>query len=321
MAFISLSPEETSVLINRLNASANQGLVPINKPSFWEIFWDNLLVWLRIRESLFLNRKVQNFNDIFPSQPPFFISRESWQNLYNGVSLDSEGKPTNWAEREHPGFEIYAFTFCLAIHEAIKPPTPNSNEPTKGYYGYKPENEAFKGGKGYFRVRTILINPSTKTIRVETGNIAYVDLGVALDNIKNNKNDNCLKFIVPSDCTMPESPSAILSRKVNNEVNNFHTAVVSLEVSVGLTKLNQSIGKIDALAIATILNQKNGYGNYFGSERIKEEIINPKKPIYKGSLISLALDLTPVKEKFLFNFKVNPEFETDLPCPQPQICT
>lgn len=143
-------------------------------------------------------------------------------------------------------------------------------------------------GRLYLRVRTILGHKNN--VVIDTQHIAYTSLHLAYQN----KNLNCLTFVPQIDSVW--KANEIISY-INDEVIKFLN-----DNKQPITTLPDGLGKI----------AKNG--NYFSKNKIRR-ILN-ESPKSLGTEVSIGTD----GEKFTFYFKINPEYETYLPCPNPPIC-
>jgi hypothetical protein len=225
------------------------------------------------------NQRIRKFLTKLPNQPPFFISRKSWDYLSKGMQYynDSTGNMVEktWISKD---YEVYAFVFCIAFSQ---------NDHNK---------------RAYFRVRTIkkektktAIGP-LMTVEVETDNVAYVDLGIAISNRGKPKRDwqDCLKFIDPSD---------VISRNsIDNEV-----VLASFSVPHTLSLIPRGFINGDKSII-------NNEGDIFSKNRIMS-LLNRYKDL--GSKISFTLQPDNV---IGFDFKINVQADTEIKCPPVGVC-
>lgn len=224
----------------------------------------------------------------FPDQPSFFISKETWRILWEGKNPEND---LSWLPE---GYVVYGFVFCLAFH---------------GYSSSDPRwITEDKGTGAYFRIRTIIkeageeipVNGLLK-VAVQTINIAYVDsdfISARQDNVVFLSKDNL------------EPLSRVNAQVVRKEGNGrltdfFRTKENSIPRSVFEDKSN-------------ILSNE---GCIFGSKRIEDILKDESR---KGTTISLAIRAkNPVEQsgfEVFYRFKVNPYYDTNLPCPNPPVC-
>lgn len=150
-------------------------------------------------------------------------------------------------------------------------------------------------GKAYFRIRTLLKKTSCDTIIVEEKNIAYVDVFKAL-----KRGVDCLKFIDASDSTQ----------------DNIRD-IIDTEIIVK-NKFSSKIPKS--------FNDKhlffNNEGGIFAKERIWDTLLLKCYNEAKGTLITLTWSGDkPFQRIISFDFKINGQYNTNLPCPIPEVCT
>jgi hypothetical protein len=234
---------------------------------------------LSLTEKRASNRKISKFLTLLPNQPPFFISKKSWDYLSKGMQYykDTSGAMVEktWISAD---YEVYAFVFCIAFSQ---------NDHDK---------------RAYFRVRTIKkqkINTATGSfmpVEVETDNVAYVDLEIALWNVGKPQRlwKDCLKFIDPSD--------AITRNSIDNEVilTSFSVPHILSLIPDGLINGDKSI--------------INNEGDIFSKNRIMS-LLN--RYTDKGSKISFTLHPDNV---IGFDFKINVQAETTIKCPPVGVC-
>lgn len=226
-------------------------------------------------------------------QPSFFISRESWRLLVNGISRNKYGSLIQWMDYRR--YEVYGFVFCIAFDEK-------------------------KGS--FFRIRTILkekdakcvVNNKKKEMKVcvENENVAYVDIDAALSNPRLD----CMRFIDVTDNDFniriyDLNSRVIVKERQGNLPESFNYSAQSVFLPIGKKgyKFNNKI---------------NNEGNYFGKRRIWDRLLNQTYPCSEGTVISIASKETLInneaKREIYFNFKINEAFDTNLPCPNPPIC-
>lgn len=256
----------------------------------------------KVEEKNYFKNQIDEFKVIVPDQPDFFISRESWSNLFNGISYNNDGSLNNWTQTpKYKGFEICAFLICIGFHKG-------EFEQKKPYYfGYDRSSELKKNRKAYFRVRTILKNISLSLVRIETENIAYGDLEVSLVS---NTVDS-LKFITKKDCAKYSKVKKLKLKIDNGIYKNLKGRPRILEdissVPTGFL-VEHSDPTID------IINN----GNYFGSERIWTDLLLTKYPASLGSKISFMWDKS--NKSIGQYFMINHDCITSQPCPGPPGC-
>lgn len=142
----------------------------------------------------------------------------------------------------------------------------------------------------YFRIRTILknINSTSKgsQIIVDSENFAYT----VMYNDASKKGSDNLMFIEETENSFGRRGS------INNEV------IKVPDFGYSQNPIAMKLGKI----------QNNG--NYFSKERIDNILLQNQNSL--GTVISIGAE----PSGFKFYFKVNPKFETNLPCPTPPVC-
>lgn len=229
------------------------------------------------------NRRIRKFLTKLPNQPPFFISKKSWDYLSKGMQIykDSSGAMVEktWISLD---YEVYAFVFCIAFSQ----------------------NDLDK--RAYFRVRTIK-KEKIKTevgafmpVEVETDNVAYVDLKKALSNMLLPAGtpvsawQDCLVFVDPSD--------VITRNSIDNEV-----VLASFSVPHILSLIPNGFINGDKSII-------NNEGDIFSKNRIMS-LLNRYTDL--GSKISFTLHLDNV---IGFDFKINAQAETVIKCPPVGVC-
>ena len=149
----------------------------------------------------------------------------------------------------------------------------------------------------FFRIRTIL---KSKTIENNSNKIIVDDFNFAfVDYLNKTANANKLKFVEETEnlsftlFTRHNINSSVI-KVIDNTAKSFFTANLS----------DYTHGKI-------VINTN---GNYFSKSRIVY-ILN-ESPKSMGSDIFIAVN----DNHFTFQFKINPEYETNLPCPVPVVC-
>ncbi len=243
---------------------------------------------------------IQLFNNLVQGQPNFIISRESWQRL---------SKPTSM--KGHFGLHVvYAFAFCFAIERD-----------TSGDLHY------------YFRVRKLLLPnffdylfsifsfKPRDSYYVDTQNIAYTDLEIAIANQKNGTNVDCLTF-------MNVGGTRKQAKEVNDEVTNFAKEINDPSSNF---KINNIVPKSDGPApkIAGNIDLTTQQGVIFTKKRIWDELLNDKysakkrfqggKPPVDNVNVNFALDERTGQIQFVF--RINDDYETTgIKCPYPAVC-
>ena len=208
------------------------------------------------------------------------------------------------------GYEVYGFVFCLAMKRRVHP---GQKEDDPKYFGYS-----------YFRIRTILKKTGLSLAGVdefeafvEQKCIAYADVVEALrDN--SDTNDAQIKFLTsdPADDAMRDLVNSEVIRK-GNDANLIQTFFQGVDTSVE--------GKERQKVLGVFSNE----GGIFAKQRLNEI----RKD--KGIRIRIARRIRPYDEKrdkedgmpdlarreTYYHFKINPEYETVVPCPMPRICS
>lgn len=258
-------------------------------------------------EKLYYQNQIEAFKSIVPNQPSFFISRESWLKLFQGISYNNDGSINNWTTKpRYTGFHICAFLICIGFHKG-------ESKEDKPYFGYNPLTEPKKNQKAYIRVRTILKNEKRELIRIETKNIAYGDLDIALLSDSND----CLKFITDHDFRLNPKVKK-LKAKIDKDIH---------QNPKGYPAVPEETSRIPAgflSTISTLSFQQHPFvditnnGNYFGSNRIWTDLLNTKYPKSLGTKISFMWDST--NKTIGQYFKINCDCVTSQPCPGPPGC-
>lgn len=240
----------------------NQGLIELNSPSIKEV----------------TDNHITNFRNRIRNQPPFFISRDSWRQLVNGIIQTERGEEC-WLPK---GYEVFAFVFCLAFD---------------------------KQGYAYFRIRTIIIetskrkgevdireNNKPKTIEalIETDNIATVNIDYALSNVRARVYGTQLdlsQFI-----TVHEQGVQSPFRK-KKETKKPKNCLVFPNTDDEKVKINGEVVRKDKLGLLpSVFKDPNNKinlqhlneGSLFSKQKIWDDILLSKYPFSQGTLISLA---------------------------------
>ncbi len=218
-------------------------------------------------------------------QPKFFITSGELEELSRGAKLTIE-----------KGYEVFGFLFCIAIR--------------------KKSNSSNGAGNAYFRIRTIYKKKGglDDELFVDTQRIAFADLDKAMG--AGSKNGTVTFLYDDTD------PKQIAMRKVvTDEV--YKKAEWKIFGDGILTKGNLQDGNKKSVVISNI-------GTSIKKDRLTE--ILKKGPFAEISFaLSPKEDTDPVRiiadhkenasRLFYYHFKVNPEYESDLPCPLPFTCT
>lgn len=272
----------------------NQGLKPI-------FCWDKIMVFFKI---LAFKRRAKR------GQPDFFISRESWDYLRQGIAINMDGSENHWLKdnQEYKEYEVCGFVFCVAFHKYDKEENPS-------YWGYvSPKHEDSLAKRAYFRIRTILKN-NNKEILVETENIAYANLTIALYNMSKSESNNCLTFITKLDT---DNPSV---KRLKENIDNVDVIIKDTTGSTARSNTSKfPSGFLDSSFshndnVRPIITNE---GSTFGSKRIWEDLFAVRYEHIGGSLISFVWNGSD--NTISFDFKINEELITTLPCPEPTIC-
>lgn len=257
-------------------------------------FWNDSSSAGLVNEFADTTANIRLFNDRMGTrQPSFFISKCSWDLLVNGISRRKDGSLIQWLPANHT---VYGFIFCIA----------------------------FDKDHAYFRIRTILKENGVKPeknekgekvlkVWIETENIAFVNITTALTNMSLEESSDrikkdCLEFIYLRDTSAIDEISWI-----NSQVYLKTTPEI---LPTNFIKIPQD-KKFDEIL-------KNE-GNYFGKLRLWNKLLNTDYPQSKGTDIAIALRETYRRERYItrsmyFNFKINGNYDTNLPCPNPPIC-
>ena len=236
-------------------------------------------------------------------QPSFFISDKKWQMLCNGENHEGVWLPA--------GYEVYGFVFCLALKRwEIREKETREKEKSK-YFGY-----------AYFRIRTILKKKSTDLngisdfeASVEQEHIAYADVVEALQD-NSETNEAQIRFLTPADYLLRELIDKEVIRK-GDETNLKNTFFPDVDTSLD----RETKTKVSGIF--------SNEGGIFGMKRVEEIRTD------KGTRVSIARRVRPYDEKWdkeegmpdlsrreiYYHFKINPEYESFIPCPMPRVCS
>ena len=242
-------------------------------------------------------------------QPSFFISPKNWEMLRAGVNQDG-----SWLPKDHV---VHGFVFCLALKrwelrgEKMVDIRETENKKLFGY--------------AYFRIRTILEETSSGKVYVEQNCIAYADVKEALaDN--SEANDSQIKFLTGSDSLLRDliNKEVIVKRDEANLQNTFFQGV-NTTADISWEKDSKEGGSKERKIHGIFSNE----GGIFGKDRVEEIRMD------KGTRVSIARRIRPYDEErdkedgmpdlsrreIYYHFKINPEYETFVPCPMPRICS
>jgi len=242
-----------------------------------------LTLWQRIVYSF----RIRAFKYMIPEppyQPSFFISRKSWERLIRGENVINK----------YPGYEVYGFVFCVAFE--------GDEKCKEGEKRHKKNKK--KTGKAYFRVRTILRKKDDQptsgniTVEVEPVNIAYASVDYALGARPDGQYDD-LVFLV-------NNPD--LAAEIDSEV------IVKHDSGTATPANNANIPDSFKDRCGSFINNE---GHIFSKDRIEGILKDYSRA--KGSRVYLVWN--GPDQSISFKFKVNPDYGTEIPCPQPNICT
>jgi hypothetical protein len=231
------------------------------------------------------DNRIEEFKIKVRDQPPFFITKESWKLLSNGM------RPGGliWIPL---GYEVYAFVFCVAFDRQNL----SANKPC-----------------AYFRIRTILkrvdelVVNGKVAVLVDTNNIAYVNIDKALLS----SIDDCVEFL---DVSIP-------AQKIKKDLIDEEVIVKPSSVTITNPYNSHIPDSFKNLVIDNDINTiiKNE-GAIFGKEGIWDSLlsIGGKYHYQKNSLISLTWNKRT--KHISFDFKINDQYEALRDCPQPPVC-
>lgn len=247
-------------------------------------------------------------------QPSYFITDKKWEMLCNGENHTGKWLPE--------GYEVYGFVFCLALKsgETIREAggKENREKENRKLFGY-----------AYFRIRTILKKTGTDLTGtdefdafVEEKNIAYADINEALNN-NSESNEEQVKFLTsdPADDALRE----LINKEVIKKGDDTYLQDTFFQ---GVNPYYDQGSREEGSKGRKIHGIFSNEGGIFGQERIRS--IRQEK----GARISIARRIRPYDEKkdkeeglpdlsrreIYYHFKINPEYETDMPCPMPRVC-
>ena len=107
---------------------------------------------LDLPKKLLYDSMVTEFKRHVPNQPDFFIAKKKWQLLAEGACLTPSGIKKNWVNKQHEGYEVFAFVFCVAFGKL------ESHGGCPAHLESSTPNPAM----AYFRIRTILQKKGTQ---------------------------------------------------------------------------------------------------------------------------------------------------------------
>lgn len=233
-------------------------------------------------------QNIESFGKLInqTGQPNFFITSSELEELSKGAKLTVD-----------KGYEVFGFLFCIAIRKKVN----SSNE---------------GAGNAYFRIRTIYKEKggSDDNLFVDTQRIAFADLDKAMSTGAKN---GTVTFLYDDT----DSKQIAMRKVVTDEV--YKKAEWKTFGDGILTKGNLQDGNKKSVVISNI-----------GTSIKKDRLIEILK---KGPFAEISFALSPVDDKdpiriiadhkenasrlFYYHIKVNPEYESDLPCPLPFTCT
>lgn len=237
---------------------------------------------------------VRDFKKRVNGQPDFFVSNDDWKLLATGQSIDGSGRKFTWLK---PECDVFGFALSFLFTDF--------NFGTCKSLSHEKNNRSIQK-LGYIRIRTIFRKRKDDTnLYVDTENIAYLDLETALINQERaNTPTSCLRFL--SQISDAKERDKMIS-KIREEVYSSDPK--------NLPKSNAKIP--DKLLKDKTVAIKNE-GMIIFKSRIFNEIIEKYEGHSKGSQIKFTWNEKQKQINYLFS--VNPEYISDLPCPNPPIC-
>jgi hypothetical protein len=240
---------------------------------------------LTLAEKINSNNRIDEFKIKVTDQPSFFISKESWKLLSNGMRPGG----AIWVPF---GYEVYAFVFCVAFDRQNL----SANKPC-----------------AYFRIRTILKRIDESVVNgkvavlVDTNNIAYVNINKALLS----SIDDCVEFL---DVSIPAQKSK--KDSIDEEVIVKPSSVTIINPYNSQIPNSFKDFSIDGNINSIIKNE----GSIFGKEGIWDSLLSIGGTYHyqKDSLISLTWNKRT--KHISFDFKINDQYEALRDCPQPPVC-
>ncbi len=237
-------------------------------------------------------------------QPSFFISPKNWEALRKGANHVRQ-----WLPADH---EVHGFVFCLALKRwqlREKEVVDIRKTENKKLFGY-----------AYFRIRTIVKDTASGKVFVEQDHIAYADVEEALQD-NSESNEGQIKFLTPADRPLIDLINSEVIKK-GDDTNLQDTFFQGMDPSF------EEGSKEDRSKGRKIHGVFSNEGGIFGKDRV-EEITEGK-----GARISIARRIRPfdkekdkeeglpdlLRREIYYHFKINPEYETFVPCPLPRIC-
>lgn len=237
---------------------------------------------------------VRDFKKRVNGQPDFFISNDDWRLLSSGQSIDGSGRKFTWLKPECDVFG-FALSFLFTDFDFNTCKSLSHEKSNRGIQKL-----------GYIRIRTIFRKRKDDTnLYVDTENIAYLDLETAVINHESSDTlTSCLRFLTQISDTKERDKVA---SKIRDEVYSSNPK--------NLPKSNTKIpDKLLKDKKAAIKNE----GMIIFKSRIVDEIIEKYKGHSEGSFIKFTWNEKEKQINYLFS--VNPEYISDLPCPNPPIC-
>ncbi|MCD8540234.1 MAG: hypothetical protein LRY55_11005 [Leadbetterella sp.] len=237
-------------------------------------------------------------------QPSFFISSKNWELLDKGANPIKTWLPD--------GHEVHGFVFCLALKrwELVG----------KEVVDIRKTENAKLFGYAYFRIRTILKDTVSGKVHVEQSYIGYTDVKEALaDNSESNHSQ--VKFLTPADQLLIDLINSEVIKK-GDDTNLKNTFFQGVDTSFEAASKEE---KPEGRKIHGVFSNEGGIFGHGRIKTIREE---------KGTRVSIARRIRSFdKEKdkaeglpdlsrreIYYHFKINPEYETDVPCPLPRVC-
>ncbi len=254
--------------------------------------WERIIRFLfRAFGLTYFNANLRRVKEFCPDQPSFYIDKDSWKLLIEGISKNNDGKFKSWVCDEYKDFQVFGFVFCVCEPESgqITEPKILSSLPYGKFF--------------YFRIRTIL-RSGTKII-VDTNNIAYTWSHNNIAASGNSEVRQNLKFVEEAG-----DNKNLLIEKINSQViNKKDSDFIDGDL----------ISNIKSDFSANSKRPLSKDGNYFSRRRIETILGSHSGTEVFIGLTDNTLD-SQEENHFTFQFKINPEYETSLPCPVPVVC-
>lgn len=255
-----------------------------------------------------VRKHIVTMNGLIPGQPFFFISRDSWEMLAKGETLDGRGRLFSWLEKKYgPEWEVAGFVFCLAFDRD------EGHNPCDRRFGMTYAREI--AGKAFFRVRTLVRKVGAKDKGVvETDFIAFADTSIGLHNYMHAQREDCLVFVNPL--------ASDNAKRLKDRIDSM----VYEKRDPAKVKVPDSFVDITPPCDPKKIRRKEpleNEGGIFGRQKIWNELLVDKYGHVEGVLVSIAIKPGSTVQDplaFYFDFKINDEYVTNKPCPIPQIC-